>query len=164
MHLGLPGVCLLMSLQVTAQRTLTIQYTNSPPDIDGIISDGEWQVPDSAVNFTQMEPRPGLPATEATTAYISYDSNTIYAAFILYHEDPSGIVASIQQRDKLTKNDDLIALTLDTYNDKRKGYVFLVNPLGTQIDMRVNDDGRSQDLRLIDTPLCRSALTRSAKR
>jgi hypothetical protein len=39
-----------------------------------------------------------------------------------------------------------VAVILDTYNDNRSGYTFFVNPLGTQIEMKVNDDGVNIDL------------------
>ena len=133
---------LLCGLQsVSAQKVLRTNFLSVPPRIDGLIGEGEWQVVDSAIQFTQMEPRAGMPATELTSVYIGFDSVAIYAAFIMYQKDPDGIVGRVQQRDGLKdKSDDMVALILDTYDDKRKAYVFSVNPLGTQVDMRGNDD------------------------
>ncbi len=128
------------------QKTIRAVSTATPPVIDGIITPGEWTASDTAIDFIQMEPRKGMPATEPTTAYLLFDDQFIYVAMICYHSDPSEIVSRIQQRDELTKNDDIIAVILDTYADKRTAYVFFINPLNTQIDMRVSDDGRSFDL------------------
>lgn len=58
----------------------------------------------------------------------------------------SPVIAKNQSRDALSKNDDIAGIILDTYNDNRSGYCFLVNPLGSQIDMKINDDGRNTDL------------------
>jgi hypothetical protein len=55
------------------------------------------------------------------------------------------IVSNVQSRDNLNKSDDVVGLILDTYRDRRSGYVFLVNPLGTQTDIRIADDGRNED-------------------
>jgi len=136
----------IIHLSITGQKTIEAGFLNTPPVLDGIISAGEWSVSDSATAFIQMEPQKGLPATEPATVYFGYDNENIYVAFICYHTDPNDIVARNQQRDNLSKNDDLVSLILDTYNDRRTAYVFFVNPLNTQIDMRVSDDGRSKDL------------------
>ncbi len=136
----------LSYLPAFSQKALQAGFLENPPIIDGLISTDEWMINDSATQFIQMEPRPGDKATEKTIAYIGYDHENIYVAIICYHQKPSEIVARIQQRDHLTKNDDIIAVILDTYHDKRTGYVFFVNPIGTQIDMRVTDDGRNMDL------------------
>jgi hypothetical protein len=115
-----------------------------PVNIDGIFEPGKWAVADSAVDFVQMEPRPGLASSEQTVAWFGWSGDKVYAAFKCYQLSP--VTAKNQSRDALSKNDDLVALILDTYNDNRSGYVFFVNPLGTQYDMKVIDDGRSTDL------------------
>ena len=136
----------VIASSVTGQKTIETGFIEVPPVIDGHIQPGEWTVSDSATGFIQMEPRGGQPATESTTAYICYDSKNIYAAFICRLADPEEIVARLQNRDYLSKDDDMVALVLDTYNDRRSAYVFFVNPLSTQSDMRVYDDGRSKDI------------------
>ena len=113
---------LLVQYQAWSQKILQTNYASVPPRIDGVIEKGEWQVTDSATQFVQMEPRAGMPASEPTTVYIIFDSTTIYAALIMYHQDPSGIVGRIQNRDNMSKSDDMAGLVLDTYDDKRKAY------------------------------------------
>lgn len=137
---------LFMTLSVYSQKILQATVASTPPVIDGIISPGEWTAADSAIDYIQMEPRKGMPASESTTAYLLFDEQFIYVAVLCYHSNPDEIVARIQQRDELTKNDDIVAILLDTYADKRTAFVFFINPLNTQIDMRVSDDGRSLDL------------------
>lgn len=137
---------LFIDLTGYSQKTLQATYTSNPPQIDGIITPGEWTAADSAMDFIQMEPRKGMTASEPTKAYLLFDDQFIYVAMICYHRNPDEIVARIQQRDELTKNDDIVAFLLDTYADKRTAFVFFINPLNTQIDMRVSDDGRSLDL------------------
>ena len=137
---------LIIPLSLLGQRTLTATRFPEPPLPDGIISRGEWPMVDSATGFIQMEPQKGKAATETTVAYLGYDNKNIYVAIISYYDNPEKIVARLQTRDELTKNDDLVAVVLDTYNDRRTAYVFFVNALNTQIDMRVSDDGRNLDL------------------
>ena len=91
-----------------------------------------------------MELQTGEAASEKTVAYLGWHENKIYATFNCYQKTP--VTAKNQSRDALSKNDDLIAFILDTYNDSRSGYLFASNPLGTQIDTKINDDGRNMDI------------------
>jgi len=132
------------TFETVAQKSIRAFQMNEPIKIDGIFEPEKWIGADSAVNFIQMEPQPGQASSEKTVAYFGWHEDKIYAAFNCYQSTP--VIAKNQSRDALSKNDDLIALILDTYNDDRSGYVFFANPLGTQIDMKVIDDGRSMDL------------------
>lgn len=46
----------------------------------------------------------------------------------------------------LLDSDDLVGIFLDPFNDGRRGYAFLVNPLGVQQDLIVDDVSGTQDL------------------
>jgi len=146
-HLKQFVILLLFAIVVKtsfAQKSISLFELNSPIKIDGIFEPEKWISADSATNFVQMEPQSGEAASEKTTAYIGYKDDKIYAVFNCYQSTP--VVAKNQSRDALSKSDDLVALILDTYNDSRSGYVFFANPLGTQYEMKVNDDGRNMDL------------------
>ncbi|MEE9119610.1 MAG: DUF5916 domain-containing protein [Calditrichia bacterium] len=114
--------------------------------IDGVLEDKEWTMTDSARKFIQLEPDKGKNASENTVVYVTYDDHFFYVAFNCYSSRAETIVSSIQIRDNLDKSDDAVFIVLDTYLDKRSGYVFIVNPLGTQTDLRIADDGRSKDI------------------
>ncbi len=127
-----------------AQKNLKIFKTDSLIIVDGKIDSVIYTLPDSATNFIQMEPNPQSPFAEKTVVYAMYDDKALYIVFKCYQE-PGSIKAKIQTRDNLTKNDDAVTFTLDTYNDQRTGFGFFINPLGTQCDFRVLDDGRIID-------------------
>jgi len=128
-----------------AQKSLTAIRTSIPFVIDGKVDSFLFQLPDSASFFVQMEPDMGSPASEKTVAYLVYDDRFIYFAALCY-QDPTGIVGKILARDNLSDDDDAITLILDTYNDRRTGFGFTINPLGTMTDFRIGDDGRILDL------------------
>jgi hypothetical protein len=113
--------------------------------VDGIIDQAEWVVSDSGTNFVQMEPVKGDPASEKTVVFVTHDESNLYVAYKCYVENMETIVANVQVRDNLLKSDDMVSLIIDTYGDNRSGYVFMVNPLGTQTDIRLADDGRTED-------------------
>ena len=69
--------------------------------------------------------------------------DTLYIAFASIQK--SVVTGKIQLRDRFAQSDDGVFLILGTFNDNRNAYCFGVNPLGTQADFRVMDDGRTLD-------------------
>jgi hypothetical protein len=116
---------------------------SSPPQIDGLIDENEWAGANPVSTFTQLEPSNRQAATKNTSVFLAYDEFNIYVAFKCYQDN--GIVANVQTRDKLKKSDDAVMLILDTYSDNRSAYCFIVNPIGTQTDFRITDDGRNKN-------------------
>ncbi|MEA3462081.1 MAG: DUF5916 domain-containing protein, partial [Bacteroidota bacterium] len=105
--------------------------------------EASWSGANSATGFVQMAPVPGEASSQRTVTYIGYDSASIYISVLLYQE--TDVLAKAMNRDVLSKGDDCFTLVIDPYNDNRSGYGFWTNPLGTQTDFRINDDGRSID-------------------
>ena len=50
------------------------------------------------------------------------------------------------ERDSRLDNDDSIAILLDTFHDKRNGYLFEINPNGARSDTLLTDEGRDVNL------------------
>lgn len=130
-------------IPASAQRSITAFPLSAPLKVDGIHEPGLWVGADSASGFFQMAPRPGEVATAATVAYIGFDGEYVFVSVNFYQE--TEVLAKVMNRDVLTKGDDCFVLVIDPYNDNRSGYGFWTNPLGTQTDFRINDDGRSID-------------------
>jgi len=140
-------LCLLTITTGTQAQIKTLQATptNIAPLLDGILMPDEWNTADSATQFIQMEPAKGEPATESTIVYCLCDQNNLYFGFKCYERHPKNLVANIQRRDALEKSDDAVFIILDTYLDHRSGFAFFTNPIGTQTDIRIGDDGRNLD-------------------
>ncbi len=96
--------------------------------IHGVAREAEMAVTD----FRQYRPGDGEPASQPTTAYLSYDDKNLYVAFVC-KDDPKLIRARLSKRDQ-TISDDRTIVTLDTFNDRRRHYWFNVNPYGVQED------------------------------
>lgn len=135
---------LLVFSDIQAQKSIDIFALDSPPNVDGVFDVKTWKGAASANGFVQMEPELGSTATEKTEAYFGWFKDKIYFTINCYQSSP--VIAKSQSRDALSKNDDLIAIILDTYNDNRSAYLFATNPLGIQIDAKINDDGRNEDI------------------
>jgi hypothetical protein len=82
--------------------------------------------------FLQREPHDGEPVTEPTEVYLGYDDKNLYAVFVC-HDDPAKIRAHETRREDF-EGDDAVEIMLDTFHDRRRAYVFQVNPKGVQFD------------------------------
>jgi hypothetical protein len=114
-----------------------------PPVIDGLVDEGEWADAAVVANFTQYEPRRGDASDVRTEVLLSYDQARLYVAFRAWDAEP--LTAQLTQRDADLFRDDAVIVVIDTTFDRRSGYYFITNALGTQADGRIADDGRSSD-------------------
>ena len=116
-----------------------------PPDLDGLLTEEIWLAAAPAAGFLQKDPQEGAPASERTEVRILFDSQTLYIGVICYDSDPGGIRATELRRDDELQNDDLFEMILDTFHDHRNGYLFRINPLGTQYDATVTNEGQTMN-------------------
>jgi len=106
--------------------------------IDGHAREAELTVTD----FRQNIPGDGDPASEHTTAYLSYDQKNLYVVFEC--KDASGAVrAHLSKREDLDQ-DDGVGVFLDTFHDKHRAYYYFSNPLGIQQDA-IYTEGQGYD-------------------
>jgi len=138
---------LLAATPLQAQDTLfqaRAVRAEIPPVIDGEVEEEEWAGAPVFSDFIQFEPRRGDPSPFRSEARILYDSAFVYVAFKGWDAEP--VTAQLTRRDADLGSDDVFVVVLDTYRDRQSGYLFAVNPLGTQADARVANDGRTNDL------------------
>lgn len=102
------------------------------PVIDGILDDEIWKTATVFKDFVQTAPGDNVAPSEKTEAMIGYDAKTLYLAFHCY-EARDKVRATVAKRDDVF-GDDNIRVLLDTFNDQRKAYVLVFNPLGVQQD------------------------------
>lgn len=108
---------------------------------DGQLSEAEWTDHGIIDRFTQREPKVGEPASEQTQVAVLYDQRNLWIGIWCYQEDMSQIVAKSFQRDFDEDAEDNIRIVISPFNDKRNGYLFIVNPLGARRDELVSGNG-----------------------
>jgi len=107
----------------------------APIRIDGILNETDWNTAEIATDFTQRELTEGAPATEKTEVRILYDTEYLYIGIKCYDSEPDKIIAHELKWDSdIEKSDDTFTVVIDTYNDKRMGFYFSVNPNGARYD------------------------------
>ncbi|MFH1943337.1 MAG: DUF5916 domain-containing protein [bacterium] len=124
---------LLSSCLFSQTKEVFISRTDSPPKIDGELDDAVWQTCEKNAGFIQFDPYNGQPATENTSVMITYDADNLYVAFKCDDREPSKIAAYLTPREQFDAND-YVTLILDTFDDQRTSYSFIINPKGVQKD------------------------------
>ena len=116
---------------------------SGPLRIDGRLEEPAWEAAEVVEGFTQRDPVEGAPVSERTWVRVLYDERKIYFGFMCFDSEPEKIVANEMRRDSDLGENDSVEILIDTYNDRRGGFFFRVNPLGAKEDKLVGDEGRS---------------------
>ena len=112
------------------------------PDIDGRLDEAVWQTAAIIDTFTQQEPSEGDPATERTVVRLLYDARALYIGVEAHDSQPGGVIATEMRRDSPRLFDeDNFQFILDTFQDRRSGYMFVVSPLGAKLEQQVAEEG-----------------------
>jgi len=114
-----------------------------PLVFDGRLDDGVYGEVASISDFVQQVPREGAPATERTESWILYDRDTLYISARCWDTaPPEQWVANELRRDtNQLRQNDAFGVILDTFYDRRNGFLFYTNPLGARADQAVTDEG-----------------------
>ena len=101
--------------------------------VDGIIEERAWD--DALTLELDFEVRPGenIKPPVRTVVHITYDDIHLLVAFRAFDQEPEKIRARYRDHDDM-RGDDIVGITIDTFNDQRRAYEFMVNPLGVQAD------------------------------
>jgi len=113
----------------------------SPVTVDGALDEPVWQQAEPVGNFVQAEPDEGRPATQPTMVRIAFDAAYLYVAAYCY-DDPGRLVITEIRKDFGREAQDGFEVILDTFGDRRNGYLFATNPAGARADEQVTNEGR----------------------
>ncbi len=133
-----------LTLPSHGQSQINAVRVDTPPDIDGKVDDAVWSNAFMINEFYQQEPNHGAPVSERTEVYVCYDSKSIYFGFKCW-DDPEKISAKEMLYDAKLTNDDRMRILIDTYLNRRTGYYFAINPLGSKNDASLSNDGSSKN-------------------
>jgi len=123
------------------REPLRLARFEKSPVIDAKLDDEAWQKATVLKDFYQINPGDNTPPSFPTEVLIGYDSNNLYLGFRV-KDDPNRVRATVAKRDNVLGTDDHVRVLLDTFNDKRRAYVFIFNPFGVQQDgIRVEGSG-----------------------
>ncbi len=123
-------------------QPVSIKRFEAAPAIDGKLDEPVWREAAALRDFHQTQPGDNTAPTYPTTILLGYDKERLYLG-IRATDDPKKVRATVARRDDITR-DDYTAIYLDTFNDRRKAYLLMFNPLGAQQD-GLFSEGREPD-------------------
>ncbi|MEE8550230.1 MAG: DUF5916 domain-containing protein, partial [Gemmatimonadota bacterium] len=130
----------------SGQVTLRAVRLTSPIDLDGRLDEPVYSEITPASGFTQTEPVEGQPASDDTDVWILFDDDNLYVTARMWESEPARMVANEMRHDNtnIMQNENF-TFFIDTFNDRRNGFVFIVNPLGAKTEAQTTNGQYSRD-------------------
>jgi hypothetical protein len=123
-------------------RVVGAVEARAPITIDGALDEQAWRDAQPAGDFIQAEPHEGEAASEPTDVRIVYDHDALYIGVVCHDAMPSALVVNDIRKDFTAGEQDSFEVILDTFADRRNGFVFVVNPAGAKSDTQIANEGR----------------------
>jgi hypothetical protein len=137
---------LLSAFQLAAVHSGVAGQTNvTPPKIeatvtiDGRLDEAPWSRAAILDGFSLYQPADGRPAPDSTQVRVWYSSDAMYFGIRAFAE-PSTVAATLADRDRIG-SDDNVEIHLDTFHERNRAFVFIVNPFGVQADGTKSEGG-----------------------
>ncbi len=113
--------------------------TRQPPEIDGHDSDEIWSRAPRFTEFREFDPELNGEPSLRTEFQVAYDDRNLYVFVRAHDPHPDSIMRALTRRDVRGPSDQL-KIIIDSFNDRRTGFQFAVNPDGVKRDFAVYDD------------------------
>jgi hypothetical protein len=130
-----------VSLPTTDDGAARLGRLAAPPSVDGVIAPGEWEGAGRVDLRYQVQPGDNAPPSERTEVLLAADATHLFVAFQAFDSEPASVRARVSRRDDVFQ-DDYVTVHLDTFDDRRRAYVFHFNPVGIQSD-GIYNEGRA---------------------
>jgi len=124
------------------RRAVTAVESEAAIVVDGALDEQVWRVAVPAADFVQAEPHEGAPATEITEVRVAFDRDALYIGVVCRDGDARSAIVNDIRKDFTAGEQDSFEVILDTFADRRNGYVFVVNPAGAKSDAQIANEGR----------------------
>ena len=108
-------------------------------EVDGRLTEPVWQRAALLTGFSLYAPADDRPAPDSTEVLVWYSADAMYVGVRAF--EPHGEVrATLAERDRIS-GDDNVEIHFDTFDERRRALVFIVNPLGIQADGTKSEGG-----------------------
>ena len=124
------------------RRSVGAVEAQAPITLDGALDEEVWRVAQPAADFVQAEPHEGQAATEQTEVRLAYDRDALYIGVVCHDATPAGVIVNDIRKDFAAGEQDSFEVILDTFADRRNGFVFVVNAAGAKSDTQIANEGR----------------------
>lgn len=114
-------------------------HTARPIRLDGRLDEPAWKDAAVVAELVQQSPHPGEASPYSTAVRVLILNDTLYFGFECLDPEPGRIAVHTMQRDGIVQGDDTVSIVLDTYGDRRTGYLFQINAAGARVDGLISD-------------------------
>jgi hypothetical protein len=119
---------------VAGVKTSRIQRVSGPPVIDGRLDEADWLRAPVIADLHQVNPVEFAAPSEETRVYLLYDRDALYVGARMFDAEPGRINALILRQGQQIGSDDRFFVHVDSFANRRSGYLFGVNPNGVRYD------------------------------
>ena len=128
-----------------AAEPMMIEATSAPVTIDGVLDEAAWQTATKYETWYETNPGDNIEPKLKTLGYMTFDSKFLYIAIESF-DDPKNVRAVYGDHDQISGNtDDYVGIIVDTRNDGKTAYLFLVTARNVQYDAVTDDSGAGED-------------------
>ena len=124
------------------RRTVVAAEARTRITLDGVLDEDVWRTAVPASDFVQAEPHEGEAATERTEVRLAFDRSALYIGVFCRDSASSGLIVNDIRKDFAAGEQDTFEVILDTFADRRNGFVFVTNPVGAKSDTQIANEGR----------------------
>jgi hypothetical protein len=107
--------------------------------VNGQLDEPVWSKAKLLTGFSLYSPVDQRPAPDSTEVLVWYSRKAIHFGIRAF-ESHGPVRATLADRDRVS-SDDNVEIHLDTFEERRRAFVFIVNPLGVQADGLKNEAG-----------------------
>ena len=121
------------------QISIQIPRIESDVTVDGQLDEPAWRAAALLTGFSIYQPVDSRPSPDSTDVLVWYSSDAIYFGIRAF-EPHARVSATLADRDRISA-DDNVEIHLDTFDERNRALVFIVNPLGVQADGTKSEAG-----------------------
>lgn len=137
---------LTLAVHSIAAEPMMIEPAAAPIQIDGSLTDAGWQQATKYETWYETNPGDNIEPKVKTVGYITYDSRFLYIGVESEDPRPNAISSPYADHDQISGNtDDYVGIIVDTRNDGKTAYLFLITARGVQYDAVTDDAGAGED-------------------
>jgi hypothetical protein len=116
----------------SAVKSVEIPQLADRPTIDGVLDEAQWARAALIEDLHQVFPEEYATPTQRTQVRVFYTQDALYVGARMVEADPGQITDRVLRQGQSLDADDVFAVILDPYLDRRNGYRFEVNPNGVR--------------------------------
>ncbi len=134
----------VVTRDASGRATVRAVRLDEPLRVDGRLDEEVYATVKSIGGFTQIEPKPGAPASQPVEVWLLYDRANFYVTVRAHEDHLERMVANEMRRDasiNLAQNE-LVTVALDTFHDRRSSFSFCINPIGGRCDGQSSNEGQ----------------------